>query len=44
MHLSVFGKPDRTANCDCERSNEPTLLQAIFTRNDPAMNLLLDGR
>jgi hypothetical protein len=42
--LSVFGKPDRTANCDCERSNEPTLLQAIFTRNDPAMNLLLDGR
>jgi len=42
--LSVFGKPDRTTNCDCERSNDPTLLQAIFTRNDPAMNLLLDGR
>lgn len=41
--LSVFGKPDRTANCDCERSNDPTLLQAIFTRNDPAMNTLLDG-
>ena len=41
--LSVFGKPDRTANCDCGRSNDPTLLQAIFTRNDPAMNTLLDG-
>jgi hypothetical protein len=42
--LSVFGKPDRMANCDCERSNDPTLLQAIFTRNDPAINTLLDGK
>ena len=25
--LSVFGKPRRETTCDCERSNEPTLLQ-----------------
>ena len=34
--MKVFGKPDRSINCDCERVNEPTLLQAIFMQNDPA--------
>ena len=32
--LNIFGKPERAENCDCER-NHPTLLQAIFTWNDP---------
>jgi hypothetical protein len=36
--LNLFGKPARVANCDCERSEDPTLLQTLFTRNDP--NLL----
>jgi hypothetical protein len=36
--LTLFGKPARIANCDCERSADPTLLQTLFTRNDP--NLL----
>lgn len=35
--LNVFGKPAREINCDCERNNDPTLLQTIFTRNDPDM-------
>ena len=26
-------------NCDCERVNEPTLLQAIFTQNDPLVRM-----
>lgn len=41
MHLAgtyamhVFGKPERSVNCDCERVNQPTLLQSIFLQNDP---------
>ena len=41
--LSVFGKPDRTENCDCERSSDPTLLQAVFTRNDPSLISMING-
>jgi hypothetical protein len=33
--MQVFGKPDRSANCDCERNNQPTLLQSIFQQNSP---------
>ncbi|MCI0685490.1 MAG: DUF1549 and DUF1553 domain-containing protein [Gemmataceae bacterium] len=39
--LNVFGKPDRSMACDCERSNAPSLLQAIFLRNDPLVHLRL---
>ncbi|WP_417392702.1 DUF1549 domain-containing protein [Gimesia sp.] len=35
--LLVFGKPLRTTNCDCERQNEPTLLQSLYVRNDSEM-------
>ncbi len=35
--LNVFGKPERTVNCDCERSAEPTLLQTLYLRNDQDM-------
>lgn len=30
----LFGKPPRAINCDCERSNEPSLLQTVYLRND----------
>ncbi|MBC8351880.1 MAG: DUF1549 domain-containing protein [Planctomycetes bacterium] len=33
--MQVFGKPDRAVNCDCERVNQPTLLQSVFLQNDP---------
>lgn len=33
--LSTFGKPVRETNCDCERTATPTLLQSLYTRNDP---------
>ena len=39
--MKVFGKPDRSINCDCERVNEPTLLQAIFQQNDPLVRMRL---
>jgi len=35
--LTTFGKPARLSNCDCERSSDPTLLQTLFTRNDPEL-------
>ncbi len=40
--LTLFGKPARSTNCDCERSNEPSLLQTIFLRNDQTMLGLLE--
>ena len=41
--MKVFGKPDRATNCDCERVNEPTLLQSIFLQNDPLVRMRLSG-
>lgn len=35
--LTVFGKPKRETPCDCERSNEPSLLQTVYLRNDKEM-------
>lgn len=35
--LTAFGKPAREMNCDCERTTAPTLLQTLYTRNDPEM-------
>lgn len=39
--MHVFGKPERAVACDCERVNEPSLLQAIFLQNDPLVHLML---
>lgn len=39
--LSLFGKPARLTNCDCERSNDPNLLQTLFLWNDAALLQLL---
>lgn len=40
--MQVFGKPDRAVNCDCERVNQPTLLQSIFLQNDPMVDERLE--
>ena len=41
--LSVFGRSVRETNCDCDRSNEPSLLQTVFLLNDAAVqNWLCD--
>jgi hypothetical protein len=39
--LTVFGKPDRRENCDCERSNDPSLLQTLFLLNDAQIQSML---
>ena len=36
--MQVFVKPDRAVNCDCERVNQPTLLQSVFMQNDPLID------
>jgi len=41
--LTIFGKPIRETNCDCERTTDPTLLQTIYTRNDPTFLSRLEG-
>ena len=40
--LGIFGKPARQTNCDCERTTDPTLLQTIYTRNDPSLLSRID--
>ncbi len=32
--MNVFGRSVRMSNCDCDRSNEASLLQTVFLRND----------
>lgn len=41
--MQVFGKPERAVNCDCERDNQPTLLQSVFLQNDPLVEQRLDS-
>jgi hypothetical protein len=36
--LEVFGQSIRESNCDCDRSNAPSLLQLIYLRNDVEMH------
>ncbi len=42
--LNIFGKPARQTNCDCERVTDPTLLQTIYTRNDPTLLARIDNK
>ncbi|MEL6105628.1 MAG: DUF1549 and DUF1553 domain-containing protein [Planctomycetota bacterium] len=35
--LNVFGQSIRETNCDCDRSDAPSLLQSIYLRNDLEM-------
>lgn len=35
--LEVFGQSMRESNCDCDRSDDPSLLQSIYLRNDVDM-------
>jgi hypothetical protein len=36
--LEVFGQSIRESNCDCDRSDAPSLLQSIYLRNDADMH------
>jgi len=36
--LSAFGRPERLTTCSCERSNEPSVAQALNLSNGEALN------
>jgi hypothetical protein len=40
--LTVFGRSIRESNCDCDRTEEPSLLQTIFVRNDGQLLSMID--
>ncbi|MEJ7591100.1 MAG: DUF1549 and DUF1553 domain-containing protein [Planctomycetaceae bacterium] len=40
--LTVFGRSIRESNCDCDRTEEPSLLQTIFVRNDGQVLSMID--
>ena len=42
--LSIFGRSIRESNCDCDRSEEPSLLQTIFLRNDEQVLSMLESK
>ncbi len=42
--LEVFGQSIRESNCDCDRSNAPSLLQSIYLRNDAEMHKRLSDK
>ena len=41
--LKVFGKPDRLLTCECERSEDPGVLQALQLMTGPLLNELLEA-
>ena len=36
--LAAFGRPERVATCSCERSNEPSVAQALHLANGSTLN------
>lgn len=40
----VFGRPVRATVCECERSNEPSISQALHLLNSPEINAKLEHR
>ena len=42
--LQVFGQSERENNCDCDRSDSPSLLQSIYLRNDLDVYKRLDSK
>jgi hypothetical protein len=39
--MTIFGRPDREKTCDCERSNEPSVAQALYLINDQQIHAKL---
>ena len=40
----IFGRPIRATVCECERSNEPSISQALYLLNSPEVNAKLSHR
>jgi len=42
--MMVFGRSTRETSCDCDRSDDPTLLQTVYLQNDRDLHALIDRR
>jgi len=42
--LTSFGRPDRVQTCDCERTNEPSMAQALHIANGETLNQKLAAK
>lgn len=42
--LTSFGRPDRIQTCDCERTNEPSMAQALHLANGDTLNQKLAAK
>jgi hypothetical protein len=42
--LTSFGRPDRVQTCDCERTNEPSMAQALHIANGDTLNEKLSAK
>ncbi len=42
--LKIFGRPGRTSVCECERSQEPSIAQALHMMNAPEINAKIHSR
>ena len=42
--LKSFGRPDRVQTCECERTNEPSMAQALHIANGDTLNLKLEAK
>jgi hypothetical protein len=42
--LSSFGRPDRVQTCECERTNEPSMAQALHIANGDTLNTKLEAK
>jgi hypothetical protein len=42
--LSSFGRPERMLTCDCERANEPSMVQVLHISNGDTLNKKLEAK
>jgi hypothetical protein len=42
--LSSFGRPNRVQTCECERTNEPSMAQALHIANGDTLNTKLEAK
>jgi len=42
--LNSFGRPNRVQTCDCERTNEPSMAQALHIANGDTLNTKLAAK
>jgi hypothetical protein len=42
--LSSFGRPERVLTCDCERANEPSMVQVLHISNGDTFNKKLEAK